>query len=63
MKYQTTMISKIEYITLNIASLGWIAIDVYEYLPTAVTIVVGLSIAFLNIARGVKALREKKAKK
>jgi len=53
------MINKIEYITLNAASLGWIIVDVFEYLPNAVTILVGLSIAFLNIARGIKALKKK----
>lgn len=49
-----------EYITLNIASLGWIVVDVYEYLPATVTALVGLSIVFLNVARGVKALRDRK---
>ena len=52
-----------EYITLNVASIGWIIVDVYEYLPTAVTVLVGLSIVFLNIARGLKALKERKVTK
>jgi len=57
------MMSKVEYITLNITSFGWILIDVYETLPTLVTVLVGLSIVFLNIARGIKALRDKTPKK
>lgn len=56
------IMSKIEYITLNITSFGWIIIDVYETLPSLVTVLVGLSIVFLNVARGIKALRDKNKK-
>ena len=48
----------IEYITLNIASFGWIIVDVYNYLPTVVTMLVGLSIVFLNAARGLWWIKE-----
>ena len=51
---------KLEHITLNIASFGVIYGSVMEHLPGIVTVFVGLSIVFLNVARGIKALRNKK---
>ena len=56
----TSKLQQLEWITLNVASIGWVVIDVLEALPTAVTVLVGLSIVFLNISRGIKALREGK---
>jgi hypothetical protein len=60
----------IEYITLNIASFGWVLIDintpdiqeVAEQFdsPNWVTTLVGLSIVFFNIARGISHIKNKK---
>ena len=54
----------IESITLNALSFGWIFLDVtldaIGDIPTWVTVLIGLSIVFLNIARGISALRGKK---
>ena len=62
-----SILFQIEGITLNVLSFGWILMDVtvdaVGQIPTWVTALIGLSIVFLNIARGVSALRNKNPKK
>lgn len=67
------MLTLVEYITLNIASFGWVLIDINTTelaekvenfdSPNWVTTLVGLSIVFFNIARGIKAIKESKSEK
>ena len=57
------MISKlqlVEWITLNIASIGWVLLSHFEWVSITVSVLVGLSIVFLNIARGISYLKKKK---
>ena len=50
----------IEWITLNLVSIVYIAIaNMYESFPEWLLWLVGLSIVFLNIARGIKALKSR----
>lgn len=68
-----TILHTVEYITLNILSLGWITLStsvlksdsiatVGELISNTdwVTKLIGLSIVFFNVARGIKALRKDK---
>ena len=59
-----SILFQIEGITLNILSFGWIILDItldaVGGIPTWVTVLIGLSIVFLNIARGIAALKNKK---
>ena len=57
------MFRQIELITLNIASFGWIMASISDYLPVMVGVIVGLSIAGLNIVRIITEIRKWKAKK
>ena len=50
---------QLEFITLNLASFGWIILDVLHATPNWLTILVGLSIVFFNIARGIAVLKNK----
>ncbi len=47
---------------LNLTSLGWLITVVMEVLTVLVASLVGLSIVFLNIAKGIHWLRKKKEK-
>lgn len=61
MKYNN-IIQGIEFITLNIASFGWILLDVASqmyYKHPLLTWLIGLSIVFFNVARGIAVLRKK----
>lgn len=62
-KKMTNTLQQIEWTSLNLVSLGWILADILDWMPTVVTIFVGLSIVFLNVARGINALRGGKKKK
>ncbi len=54
----------IEVITLNVVSIIYLIIgNIYELLPEWLLWLVGLSIVFLNIAKGIKALRNRKNNK
>ena len=57
------MYRQIEFITLNVASFGWIMASISDYLPIMVGVIVGLSIAGLNIVRIVTEMRKWKEKK
>jgi len=54
------MIDKFEYVVLNIASFATISDTVTHEEHSLTTWVVVLSVAFLNIARGINFLRKKK---
>ena len=66
------IVKYIEFITLNLASFGWILIDINTIeiaetveqfnSPNWLTVLIGISIAFFNVARGIKAIRESKKK-
>ena len=56
----TNKLQIVEYTTLNIASIGWVVVSIFEWLPILVTCLVGLSIVFLNVARGINYLKKKK---
>lgn len=49
----------LEWITLNLVSIAYIILGIYESLPGWVLTLVGLSIVFLNVARGIKALKSR----
>ena len=58
------MLKQLEWITLNVVSFGWMIASLMDYLPVLVGILVGLSIAGLNVARivtEVKKWRERKS--
>ena len=57
------MYRQIEFITLNVASFGWIMASISDYLPIMVGVIVGLSIAGLNIVKIVTEMRKWKEKK
>ena len=57
------MLKQIEWITLNVVSLGWMIASLMDYLPVLVGILVGLSIAGLNVARIITEVRKWKEKK
>ncbi len=56
------MFKQIELITLNLASFGWIAASLMDYLPIMIGIIVGLSIAGLNVVRIITEVRRWKQK-
>jgi len=49
----------IEWITLNLLSIVYIFAGLYSEIPNWLLVLIGLSIVFYNIARGIKALRNK----
>lgn len=53
------MIDKIEYVILNVASVATITDTVVHSNHSITTWVIVLSVAFLNIARGINFLRKK----
>lgn len=53
----------LEWITLNLASLGWIVAAFYDFMPVFVGIIVGLSIAAWNITRIIIMIKKWKYKK
>jgi hypothetical protein len=59
-----TGLRQLEFITLNLASFGWIFLDMnfneIVKTPTWVSVMIGLSIVFFNVARGIAILRNKK---
>ena len=57
------MLKQIEWITLNVVSFGWMIASLMDYLPVLVGVLVGLSIAGLNVARIVTEVRKWKDKK
>jgi hypothetical protein len=65
------IIKGFEYITLNIASFGFVWLDIavdnvsagFASIPTWVSVIVGLSIAYFNAMRGYKAYKEAKNEK
>gem|GEM_PF-6563890 len=57
------MYRQIEFITLNIASFGWIMASMMDYLPVLIGTIVGLSIAGLNMVRIITEIRKWQAKK
>ena len=57
------MLKQIEWITLNVVSFGWMIASMMDYLPVLVGILVGLSIAGLNVARIVTEIKKWKSKK
>lgn len=57
------MFRQIEYITLNVASIGWIIASLLDYLPILVGALVGLSIAGLNAVRIITEIKKWKANK
>ena len=57
------MPKQIEWITLNVVSFGWMIASLMDYLPVLVGILVGVSIAGLNVARIVTEVRKWKDKK
>ena len=57
------MLKQIEWITLNVVSFGWMIASLMDYLPVLVGILVGLSIAGLNVARIVTEVKKWKDKK
>ncbi len=62
------IVKSFEYITLNIASFGFVWLDVavdnvtteIASIPTWVSVIVGISIAYFNAMRGYKAYKEAK---
>lgn len=62
-KVKSILVS-IEWITLNIASIGVVIVDVsqafQEYIPNSVTWFVGISIGILNLARAYKYYKQGK---
>ena len=57
------MLKQIEWITLNVVSFGWMIASAMDYLPVLVGILVGLSIAGLNVARIITEAKKWKDKK
>lgn len=57
------MLKQIEWITLNVVSFGWMIASLMDYLPVLVGVLVGLSIAGLNVARIITEIRKWKDKK
>ena len=57
------MLKQIEWITLNVVSFGWMVASLMDYMPILVGVLVGLSIAGLNVARIVTEVRKWKDKK
>ena len=54
-------IDKGETVLVNILSvLSVVVLDIYSEMPTSLIWIIGLSIAFFNIARGISALRKKR---
>ena len=56
------MLKQIEWITLNVVSFGWMIAAMMDYLPVLVGILVGLSIAGLNVVRIITEAKKWKAK-
>ena len=52
------MANKIEFITLNLASFGWVISDVLFSNPNWITILIGVSIVFFNVVRGVAIINK-----
>ena len=57
------MLKQLEWITLNVVSFGWMVASLMDYMPILVGVLVGLSIAGLNVARIVTEVRKWKDKK
>lgn len=57
------MYKQIEFITLNIASFGVMMASIEDYVPVFVGVIVGLSIAGLNIARIITEVKKWRVKK
>lgn len=57
------MYRQIEFITLNVATFVWIIASIADYLPIMVGVIVGLSIAGLNLVRIITEIRKWKEKK